>query len=368
MFNCDICLYSTDRSSNLQQHNKSKKHIIRAFYESKKCVNIDETEKNDIETYIKNKELNKVLEKPPSKKNQTIEKQNYVEQDDNECDKYTCKICGKSYKYRQNLWTHKQQKHTTTENKDNDSPQIAMLISQIAQLQKKVEQLESEKNMCANNLTNSSNTQLTNSNNTFAKNIAENVVETNNNQKIINVFQYISQNFNDTEPIKMLESKEAKKMLIIKEDTKYTMADFIVFYYTKYELDRFLGDIIIGAYKKEDPKDQQIWSSNIVKLTFIVRQILNKENVWLKDINGVCITRHIIDPFLKEIKKLLQQYVKDCSVHYGKTYEQIEKDQNNGTFAIKIIQEINEKELHKKILKYIAPHFQLEQTNLLLMN
>jgi hypothetical protein len=46
----------------------------------------------------------------------------------------------------------------------------------------------------------------------------------------------------------------------------------------------------------------------------------------------------------------------------------MEKIQNNGMIAVNIIYEINEKELHKKILKYIAPHFQLEQTNLLLMN
>lgn len=82
---------------------------------------------------------------------------------------------------------------------------------------------------------------------------------------------------------------------------------------------------------------------------------LNKENVWLKDINGVCITRHIIDPFLKEIKSILQKYVKN--------FTKIEDNQNKGISAVKIIQEINEKKLHQKILKYIAPYFQLESYN-----
>jgi hypothetical protein len=102
-----------------------------------------------------------------------------------------------------------------------------------------------------------------------------------------------------------------------------------------------------------------------MKLTFIVRQILNKENVWLKDMNGVCITKHIIDPILKEIKKMLQKYIKLCENHDGKSFEKIEKEQTNGMRAIEIIKEINEKELHKQILKYIAPHFQLEHKNLL---
>jgi hypothetical protein len=37
------------------------------------------------------------------------------------------------------------------------------------------------------------------------------------------------------------------------------MADFIIYYHSKYNLNKFLGDIILGAYKKEDPEEQQIW-------------------------------------------------------------------------------------------------------------
>jgi hypothetical protein len=64
---------------------------------------------------------------------------------------------------------------------------------------------------------------------------------------------------------------------------------------------------------------------------------------------------------LKEIKKILQKYVKDIEKDQKcKSYEEMEKMQNNGIKAVDIIKEINDKELHKKILKYIAPHFQLE--------
>lgn len=81
---------------------------------------------------------------------------------------------------------------------------------------------------------------------------------TENNQKFI-VFNCVTQNFNETEPLKMLEKKDVEQLLVVKEDTEYTMADFIIYYHSKYNLNKFLGDIILGAYKKEDPEEQQIW-------------------------------------------------------------------------------------------------------------
>jgi len=36
MFNCELCHYTTDRSSNFKKHFETKKHIVNAHYESKK--------------------------------------------------------------------------------------------------------------------------------------------------------------------------------------------------------------------------------------------------------------------------------------------------------------------------------------------
>lgn len=267
MFNCELCLYSTDRSSNLKQHNESKKHIIRAFYESKKNVNIA-NEVADLNKDVKSK-LYKTVKKQDSI-NQTCyifdTDQKLIDNNETSLSKFSCKICGKSYNHRQNLWIHKQ-KHS--DDQFEDSSQTAMLKQQIFQLQKKVAMMEAmqcENNGINNQLNNSHN--MINSQNKVAKNMAENnIIENNNNQKII-VYQFVNQNYAETEPIKMLEPKDAKKLLTVKDDTQHTIADFIVFYYNKYNLDKFLGDIIIGAYKKEDPKEQQIWSSNVMKLTF----------------------------------------------------------------------------------------------------
>jgi hypothetical protein len=258
------------------------------------------------------------------------------------------------------LWKHRQKCDGTNE--------IAEMKDKIVSLENTVSKLTTllEQQKC---LPNNSNLTNTNSNNLTNTN-SNNTTLTNNTQKIINVYNYVSSNFNEAQPIRMLEKQDIDKLLTVDQNIKHTIEELLIFNQSKYNLDKFLGEIIINAYKKEDPEEQQFWASNVQKLTFIVRQILNKrEKTWLHDKKGTCLTKYIVDPILKEIKKLLQRYVKENSENIQKsTFEEMEKIQNNGMIAVNIIYEINEKELHKKILKYIAPHFQLEQTNLLLMN
>jgi hypothetical protein len=231
---------------------------------------------------------------------------------------------------------------------------MKILQNQMKEILEKVN-LSQQTQTITHNCNNSSN------NNMIAKtitNIKGDNIE--NNNKTI-VFNYVNQEYQHTPPIKTLEIKDIVRLLTM-PNTKHTTVDFIIYYYKKYALHTFLGEIIRKEYKKEDPEEQQFWVSSVMRLTFIVRQILNKENVWLKDMDGVCITRHIIDPMLKEIKKLLQKSIdslKDSNNMRNKSLEEYEKAHDDGIIAVEIIQKINENELHGPILKYIAPYFQL---------
>jgi hypothetical protein len=180
------------------------------------------------------------------------------------------------------------------------------------------------------------------------------------NNKTI-VFNYVNQEYQNAQPIKMLRINEICELLKL-EHPKYTIADFIIFHYKKYELAAFLGDIIIKAYKKEDPEEQQIWISSVMHLTFIVRQILNKKPQWEKDMNGVVIVKNIINPILKKVLTILQDYtkmVKEKSNDNTMQIHEIEELEENGMVAVNITIDINNKTLHKQILKHIAPEFQL---------
>jgi len=83
----------------------------------------------------------------------------------------------------------------------------------------------------------------------------------------------------------------------------------LFFIIKKYKLHEFLDDIIIRAYKKEDPSEQRFWVSSVANLTFIVRQILNKKLEWKKDMNGTVIIKNIINPILKKVLSMLQEYI-----------------------------------------------------------
>jgi len=75
----------------------------------------------------------------------------------------------------------------------------------------------------------------------------------------------------------------------------------------------------------------------------------DKDNTWKYDTNGIKITEYIINPILMQIHCLMSQYITLC-------------DETNDTYKIaaKLIYEIEEKTLHRKILIHIAPYFQPE--------
>jgi hypothetical protein len=272
--------------------------------------------------------------------------------------------CEREFNSRQALYAHKK----VCKGIDLKSLQIQKLTSEMESIKKTLAELTTNQITNTNTHSNNSTTHTNSHNltNTNSNNLTNNL--TKNTQKIINVYNYVSSNYDNAPHIKMLEKADVDKLLTVDKNIKHTMEELLVFNQSKYVLDKFLGEIIINAYKKEDPEEQQFWTSNIQKLTFIVRQILNKKDkTWLHDKNGTCLTKHIIDPLLKEIKKMLQKYVKELDEDNDKkTLEELEKSQTRGMFAVKIIYEITEKELHKKILRYIAPQFQLEQQNLLI--
>lgn len=394
MFNCELCHYTTDRSSNLKKHFKTKKHVLNVNSESKNNNNmindygcnhasakthrqIENTKKNTQKNILKNvKNSNRdnvcdygeivydyavtnLIENVVCNKNKNMTNENLVFNKHNDNKIYKCEHCDNIYKCRQNLWRHKQRSICGSVIK-NKNGEVNEIKKQMEQMTKK---LEVNNKLIETLLTNKPTGNVFNNQTTLNTNSHNNnSINTNieNNQKTI-VFNYVNNNYQNAQPIKMLEIDHVAKLLEMK-NTSYSLFDFIIYYYKKYDLHGFLGKIIVDEYKKTDPEEQQIWISSVLRLTFIVRQVLNKENVWLKDMNGVCITQNIINPILQEVKKILQTHIttlKDPEKMKKKDIEEYVKAQEDGMVALEIIQKINENELHQLILKYVAPYFQL---------
>lgn len=338
MHGCKICDYYSDRPHDLTRHLVSKKHIITEY-------KYTHTDKPDIHEYIN---------KTTNSKTNDITKMPYM-----------C-ICEYGCKNRQTLWRHKKIcdvaiEYELAENikkPKKKKTSIKNLIVDMKNSQTEIQILKSELELLkSQSLTN-------NSNNTISNNNSNNTNIFNDN-KTINVFTYVSSNYLDVEPLKPLEQKQLKKMLTIdsKKNGGHCFCDFVVFHYEKHLLHEYLGDIIIDAYLKKDPEEQQFWSSDVARLSFIVRRVLDQDDqIWLTDKKGTYIEKTIISPLLDELKLIMQNYKNKC-IEKMETLEvsskDIEKYTNAGFILSKVNLDIDLKQLHPKILTYITPHFQL---------
>lgn len=350
MYCCKLCEYETDRKRDLDRHNVSAKHVRNEFNQI--------AESND-KTKLKEDCLK---EKQPRK----IKQIKNISDSENSKEKHDDFNESKHISLIKNITNI------------NECKQIMTAI--VTELENTIKQLKTENEtlkLTSDKMLNIID-KMTNSNGELHSNLMINNTKADTiiNNSVINVQNYVNDNYTDVKPIMVLRPSKITKML--KNDIKYknsvkdrTIEDYLIYYESKYALHIHLSDIIVKEYRKDNPHDQQIWSTNIKTLTFIIRKILNDSGVWSKDVHGVDVTSKIIRPFLNEIQNILIKYVKNTNdiLDTEEELEEVEQQYNNIELANRIISNINNKKLHKQILKTIAEKFQLrfdeENKNLL---
>ncbi len=153
-----------------------------------------------------------------------------------------------------------------------------------------------------------------------------------------------------------------------------TLIDTLLYYYRHKSLHKHLGDFIIGYYKKDDPSKQSVWTSDVARLTYIIKESLaGKESIWNQDPKGVKVKRFIITPMLDHIRKYMNEYWDEIIANDELTIKKknknkvdidaLEKRQKmfNGIHAIR--QEIDNGILADDIIKYIASYLHLDIQN-----
>lgn len=170
----------------------------------------------------------------------------------------------------------------------------------------------------------------------------------------INYYNYIVQNYPDAPA---LEGQKSYKNLL--ESKIMTLIDVICMYHDDNKIVNFIGDFIIKAYTKKEPKNQSIWSTDISRLTYIISESCNNinnesKNNWTYDKKGAKTKKIIIEPALNYVR---EQLVKFCKENGGSTEGHILKKM---IIANTTIQSIDSGELSDKINKYIAPEFSVK--------
>jgi len=181
-------------------------------------------------------------------------------------------------------------------------------------------------------------------------------------KKSMNTLSYLLLNYNNAPHINKLDDYS-----IISKGMD-DLINNITFYYDENKLDRYIGDFIIKQYKKNEPENQSLWSSDTDRLNYFICEIMKKQDndnkkQWILDKKGIKMTNCIIKPLL--------DYISDANSNYiiNKSYEIKDIEHTNqGMKILKMMQtlalvngDIRNNKLSVNINKYIAPHFYFDK-------
>jgi len=240
----------------------------------------------------------------------------------------TCS-CGKQFSYASGLSRHKQ-----TCNGININEMVVKLNTEINELK---EQLNSQKKQQEN----------------FDTKLKQTEKPT---QVYISVRQYIQQNYSSAPCLSQLLNYS------VIQDNYDDFGEMLISMHNERQLTKYLGDFIIKYYKKDDPKEQSIWNSDVSRLSYIIKRLIDEnESLWHYDPKGVVTKEKIIDPLLKYIKGYCKNYIEEHDITYDNRRsisgnKSINISQNQLAMG-SIITEIKNGNLANDIVRYIAPYF-----------
>ena len=280
----------------------------------------------------------------------TISHKNTLDTLRNNEKKYNCN-CGKSYKHRSSLSSHKKSKQC---NNQNDKKVLNNSTNDRIDSFKK--EIRDEFNQLKNSLFISQNN----------KSIVQHIYNSSvNNGSISNTsniqnMQLISQAnllYPDAPTLSKIQDYK-----LLDHETLKDLIENIIYYHERAKLAEFLGTYLIKYYKKDDISEQSIHNTDIPRLNFIIKTVVNNKSKWKKDGKGVITIDTIVIPMLKYINESLLEYIKinikesnkldPCSKIYDKLIDNVHK-------AGEVECSIRNKSLEKDILRYIAPHLKL---------
>jgi hypothetical protein len=78
--------------------------------------------------------------------------------------------------------------------------------------------------------------------------------------------------------------------------------------YDSKDFANYITNIVVKAYKKDDPAEQTFWAFDVLRLIYIVRSTIDKKDEWVYDKKGLIIKELIIDPLLDEVYNIITKY------------------------------------------------------------
>lgn len=346
---CITCAYESSNKSNLNKHLKSTKHNL-------KCITEDENTKSTMQV------VPEVVLVPPelppggtttttsstmqiSLITETLLKNHDIT---SLIKSYLCNKCGKIINDKSNYYKHKRVcKVKESEIREPDNIKELLLVQKLEYekrmrelLEKQVEDLKDDKEFSQ---------KITENTNKIADKIAE---------RSMSALNFVIKNMNDAPILKALPNDDIKNMLDYGDKSDTYMIESLVYAYKEHTLIKLLGDAIIKHYKKDNPKLQSLWNTDVSRLTYLIRLTVHDEDDWIVDKQGVRTNKIIIEPFL--------QYIRDKTLYFVRNFHKLDKlkalsDMDFLKYATSFVNEIDNGTIKDEIVKYIAPYLALER-------
>jgi len=145
------------------------------------------------------------------------------------------------------------------------------------------------------------------------------------------------------------------------------IAERLLHIYDSKGFTNYITNIVVKAYKKDDPAEQTFWASDVSRLIYIVRSTIDQKDEWVYDKKGVIIKESIIDPLLDEVYNIIIKYKKYMEDKYLHSLKKEESDYYMSKVSIinianKLINDFrNRQAVKNQIIRVLAPKFFLDR-------
>ena len=381
-YSCKLCSYSTENRNNFTRHIVSAKHLEKVHHSEHENVGkmellpkkftprfkCDFCENTFSRDYNKKRHIQKyhiTNMRPNGNQNFLIEKKNkkkrisvtsstnfpptstdFFDEKKNEMSQGSifCTVCKKRYSRSDSLKRHMERCHV---NEFNNLKEIVKLEKYKTRLKYKDKELHNYKREVS-----------------YYKKLLDMAEGITN--RAMSSTSHIVRNHDSAPPLEKLRMKNLDHILKIegfpKNVTENNFIDKVIASYNSGIIGQFLGDLIINTYKKQDPSQQSIWATDASRQTYLIKKSGSDDSSrWIVDKKGNKTIKYIIDPIIKKIEKLTDDYhlkhVPDLS---DPNVDIRNLDQDHIIFVNELCgrfkKDMNDKKIHREVLKYISSH------------
>lgn len=181
-------------------------------------------------------------------------------------------------------------------------------------------------------------------------------------KKILDYIKFLNKYCPDADPISLISDDDIEFLLELKKHKKNEFEESIIKYIKNKKLHIKIGDLILNKYLKssENLNKQQIWTSDISRLIYLILCAVGKEKEWVRDKKGEVFKELIITPIIQKIKKIMLEYVKHCVKKFDE--DNIENPENRklldkAQLAEQLLSVTYCKDIETCTLKYMASKF-----------